>query len=47
MPVVMIAICLSMFLVKYLAERFRMPQVRPWGQWTPTEEQPAVLPRPS
>jgi membrane protease YdiL (CAAX protease family) len=24
---------LSMFLVKVLAERFQMPEVKPWGQW--------------
>ena len=24
---------LSMFLAKYLAERFQMPEVKPWGQW--------------
>jgi hypothetical protein len=24
---------LSMFLVKYLAERLEMPEVKPWGQW--------------
>ena len=24
---------LSMSLVKYLAERFQMPEVKPWGQW--------------
>ena len=25
---------LSMLLVKHLAERFQMPEVKPWGQWT-------------
>jgi membrane protease YdiL (CAAX protease family) len=25
---------LSMLLVKYLAERFQMPEVQPWGQWS-------------
>lgn len=29
----LIVALLSMFLVKYLAERFRMPEVKPWGQW--------------
>jgi len=24
---------LGMFLAKYLAERFQMPEVKPWGQW--------------
>jgi membrane protease YdiL (CAAX protease family) len=24
---------LSMLLIKYLAERFRMPEVKPWGEW--------------
>lgn len=29
----LIVALLSMFLVKYLAERFQMPEVKPWGQW--------------
>jgi membrane protease YdiL (CAAX protease family) len=28
---------LSMFLVKVLAERFKMPEVEPWGQWAVRE----------
>jgi membrane protease YdiL (CAAX protease family) len=29
----LIVALLSMFLVKYLAGRFQMPEVKPWGQW--------------
>ena len=29
----LIVALLSMFPVKYLAERFQMPEVKPWGQW--------------
>jgi hypothetical protein len=29
---------LSMLLVKVLAERFRMAEVKPWGQWAVEEE---------
>jgi len=29
----LIVALLSMFLVKYLAEQFRMPEAKPWGQW--------------
>jgi membrane protease YdiL (CAAX protease family) len=32
-PVSMVVTLLTMFLVKYLAERHQMPEVRPWGQW--------------
>ena len=32
-PVAMFVALLSMFLVKYLAERYQMPEVKPWGQW--------------
>jgi membrane protease YdiL (CAAX protease family) len=32
-PVSMFVTLLAMFLVKYLAERYQMPEVRPWGQW--------------
>ena len=32
-PVCLIVALLSMFLVKILAERFQMPEVKPWGQW--------------
>ena len=32
-PVAMVVALLSMFLVKYLAERYQMPEVKPWGQW--------------
>jgi membrane protease YdiL (CAAX protease family) len=32
-PVSMVVTLLSMFLVKYLAERYQMPEVKPWGQW--------------
>jgi hypothetical protein len=34
----LIVALLSMFLVEYLAERFRVPEVKPWGQWTIKEE---------
>jgi membrane protease YdiL (CAAX protease family) len=37
-PVSIIISLLSMFLVKVLAERFQMPEVKPWGQWTIKEE---------
>jgi membrane protease YdiL (CAAX protease family) len=40
-PICLIVALLSMFLVKYLAERFQMPEVKPWGQWekaNPTSE---------
>jgi membrane protease YdiL (CAAX protease family) len=37
-PVYLVISLLSMFLVKYLAERFQMPEVKPWGQWTIEEE---------
>jgi hypothetical protein len=32
-PVAMFVALLSMLLVKYLAERYQMPEVKPWGQW--------------
>ncbi|MFN2292476.1 MAG: lysostaphin resistance A-like protein [Anaerolineae bacterium] len=32
-PVAIVVALLSMFLVKYLAERYQMPEVKPWGQW--------------
>jgi len=32
-PVSMVVTLLTMFLVKYLAERYQMPEVKPWGQW--------------
>jgi membrane protease YdiL (CAAX protease family) len=32
-PAYLVTAFLCMFLVKYLAERFQMPQVKPWGQW--------------
>jgi membrane protease YdiL (CAAX protease family) len=32
-PVCLIVALLSMFLVKIWAERFQMPEVKPWGQW--------------
>lgn len=32
-PVAMVVALLSMLLVKYLAERYQMPEVKPWGQW--------------
>jgi membrane protease YdiL (CAAX protease family) len=37
-PVYMVVALLSMVLVKVLAERLRMPEVRPWGQWVVEEE---------
>jgi membrane protease YdiL (CAAX protease family) len=36
-PVYLTVALLSMFLVKVLAERFRMPEVEPWGQWATRE----------
>jgi membrane protease YdiL (CAAX protease family) len=33
-PVCLVATLLSMILVKYAADRFGMPEVKPWGQWT-------------
>jgi membrane protease YdiL (CAAX protease family) len=32
-PVYLTVALLSMILVKYLAGRFQMPEVKPWGQW--------------
>ena len=32
-PVILTVALLSMLLVKVLAERFHMPEVKPWGQW--------------
>jgi len=32
-PVAIVVALSSMFLVKYLAERYEMPEVRHWGQW--------------
>jgi membrane protease YdiL (CAAX protease family) len=32
-PAYLVVSLLSLFLVKYLAKRFQMPEVRPWGQW--------------
>ena len=37
-PVYMVVALLSMLLVKVLAERFQMPEVKPWGQWMVEEE---------
>jgi membrane protease YdiL (CAAX protease family) len=34
MSVYTVAVILGMFLVKYLAAKFRMPEVKPWGEWT-------------
>jgi hypothetical protein len=34
----MVVALLSMVLVKILAERFQMPEVKPWGQWATGEE---------
>ena len=34
----LVVLLLSLFLVKVLAERFRMPEVKPWGQWAIEEE---------
>jgi membrane protease YdiL (CAAX protease family) len=34
-PVCLVVTLLGMFLVKYVAERLRLPEVRPWGQWAP------------
>ena len=31
--VILVASLLGMFLTKYLADRFQMPEVKPWGQW--------------
>jgi membrane protease YdiL (CAAX protease family) len=33
-PASLLVALLSMFLVKYASDRFRMPEVKPWGQWT-------------
>jgi membrane protease YdiL (CAAX protease family) len=35
--VYLIVALLSMFLVKVLAERYQMPEVKPWGQWAMRE----------
>ncbi|MCL7452520.1 MAG: CPBP family intramembrane metalloprotease [Anaerolineae bacterium] len=32
-PVAMVVALLTMLLIKYLAERYQMPEVKPWGQW--------------
>jgi membrane protease YdiL (CAAX protease family) len=37
-PVYMGVALLSMVLVKVLAERLQMPEVKPWGQWATGEE---------
>jgi membrane protease YdiL (CAAX protease family) len=37
-PVCTIVALLGMILVKVLAERFQMPEVKPWGQWAIEEE---------
>jgi membrane protease YdiL (CAAX protease family) len=37
-PVYMVVALLSMLLVKVLAERLRMPEVKPWGQWATGKE---------
>jgi membrane protease YdiL (CAAX protease family) len=37
-PMYMVVALLSMFLVKVLAERFQMAEVKPWGQWAAGEE---------
>jgi len=34
MAVYTAAVMLGMFLVKYLAARLRMPEVKPWGEWS-------------
>jgi membrane protease YdiL (CAAX protease family) len=34
----LIVVLLSLFLVKVLAERLQMPEVKPWGQWATGEE---------
>jgi membrane protease YdiL (CAAX protease family) len=36
--VYMVVALLSIVLVKVLAERFQMPEVKPWGQWATEEE---------
>jgi len=33
-PVSLIVSMLGMFVVKYAADRFQMPEVKPWGEWT-------------
>lgn len=33
-PVSLIVSLLGMFLVKYASDRFQMPEVKPWGEWT-------------
>jgi membrane protease YdiL (CAAX protease family) len=33
-PVSLIVPLFGMFLVRYAADRFQMPEVKPWGQWT-------------
>lgn len=33
-PVSLIVSLLGMFVVKYAADRFQMPEVKPWGEWT-------------
>jgi membrane protease YdiL (CAAX protease family) len=37
-PVCLLVALLSMVLVKVLAERLQMPEVKPWGQWAAGEE---------
>jgi membrane protease YdiL (CAAX protease family) len=32
-PVSLVVTLLNMLLVKYLAKRYKMPEVKPWGQW--------------
>jgi membrane protease YdiL (CAAX protease family) len=36
-PVYLVISLLSIFLVKHLAGRFQMVEVKPWGQWTVEE----------
>jgi membrane protease YdiL (CAAX protease family) len=34
MSVYTVAVMLGMFLVRFLAAKFKMPEVKPWGEWT-------------
>jgi hypothetical protein len=37
-PMYIVVALPSMLLVKVLAERFQLPEVKPWGQWMVEEE---------